>query len=78
MALPVEAAARFRCHMYRLVRPIAATLSAHSSSVHEGSREESEVRRSPGPTFLSGCGGDTGPVGRAVVRFSEGAGPTAQ
>ena len=74
----VGVAARFRCHMYRLVRPVAATLSARRSSGHERSRKESEVRRSPGPPFLSGCGGDAGPVGRAVVRFSEGAGPAAQ
>ena len=76
--MAVGAAARLRCHMYRLVRPVAATLSAWRRSGHEGSREESQVRRSPGPPFLSGCGGDAGLVGRAVVRFSEGAGPAAQ
>ena len=56
----------------------AATLSARRSSGQEGSREESEVRRSPWPPFLSGCGGDSGPVGPAVFRLSEGAGPAAQ
>ena len=61
-----------------LIRPVAATLSVRRSSGHEGSREESEVRRSPGTPFLPGCGGDTGPVGPAVVRFPEGAGPAAQ
>ena len=72
------AAARLRRHLYRLVRPVTATLSARRCTGREGSRKKSEVRRSPGPLFLSGCGEDAGPVGHAVVRFFERAGLATQ
>ena len=47
---------------------------------HWSRRKPKKERSTPisGATFLSGCGGDAGPVGHAVVRFFERAGPATQ